>query len=572
MAKGISDLANGNGYIYATAPDGTTIKTVYNNTVIGARSARLAGAANAPVGASRSAIATITITGCAGTGNITAITIDGHNQLSGSLAVVTSTNSVLASAVAAAMNSYTPSAGYDYMASAQGDVVYVIAPIEAASSVNGFAITFSASVGSITADTTAFVNGSELSGEYDGSIGYRFFLDADYGAAGISGSAAATTDDLSYATEITRFLTVRGMETGVDVQTKTLSSNKVTNFTRLGSVTLLNIDTEGAGATDDCVAIDPTSFVEGDIVIVRSVDAARVVTVKHYASTGDNIYLNASTDMSLAGNTSSMILYYSNDPTNGASFYEISRTGFSNLTPSLTNLRTNGVNLPLSGVQTVTLATGGGTTSLTPASSKQYVLLSGSGTLSSSHTIQGAGTPKDGDEFFIKYNATFTASGNSVTIFGESLSTYEIANGGILIHAIYNLATTSWIATKIIPYAQTTVDKYENIVIPVSFESGEQTSYSVFLDYKYEITRIKAIVTKALAGTDDGTITASIDGTGVTTGVITLLASSVITTTASVTPSALYTASSVPNILSLATAKTTAGGKALVTVTLKRKS
>lgn len=102
--------------------------------------------------------------------------------------------------------------------------------------------------------------------------------------------------------------------------------------------------------------------------------------------------------------------------------------------------------------------------------------------------------------------------------------------------------------------------------LEVSFESGEQTTHKIYFPIAVKIVGLKAFVTKALSGTDDGTITPKDNaGTTMTEGTITLEASSAVGTEASATP----TANNVINAdqkLQLTVAKTTAGGKARVTV------
>ena len=76
----INNLGTGTGFIYETLQD-NTITCVRANTPEGVRDMLQKGAANAPIAANRSAVATITITGVAATGAFTAVTINGVNQI-----------------------------------------------------------------------------------------------------------------------------------------------------------------------------------------------------------------------------------------------------------------------------------------------------------------------------------------------------------------------------------------------------------------------------------------------------------------------------------------------------------
>ena len=109
----------------------------------------------------------------------------------------------------------------------------------------------------------------------------------------------------------------------------------------------------------------------------------------------------------------------------------------------------------------------------------------------------------------------------------------------------------------------------EVFVIPVSFQAGEQANNSFVIPFDGTIDDLTSYVTLALAATDDATITAQIGGVAVTNGQITLNASSALNTSDSATPTALNVFAAGDRI-DLVGAKTTAGGKALVSVTVTR--
>ena len=103
----------------------------------------------------------------------------------------------------------------------------------------------------------------------------------------------------------------------------------------------------------------------------------------------------------------------------------------------------------------------------------------------------------------------------------------------------------------------------------VSFESGEQGGYKVYFPQQVMITAIKGIVNKAIAGTDNGTITGANSVGNSTGGAITCTASDAIGTEYSATPTTNNTVAA-GSWYQLTTAKTTAGGK--VTVSLQYKT
>jgi len=106
--------------------------------------------------------------------------------------------------------------------------------------------------------------------------------------------------------------------------------------------------------------------------------------------------------------------------------------------------------------------------------------------------------------------------------------------------------------------------------VPVSFETGFQmATLDIYFPAKAQITRIRSIVTKALAGTDSGTIQAKNSaGTDLTTGLLTHAASAALADKQSAVPTANHTVAA-DDFLRLVTAKTTAGGEALVTIEYK---
>jgi hypothetical protein len=104
------------------------------------------------------------------------------------------------------------------------------------------------------------------------------------------------------------------------------------------------------------------------------------------------------------------------------------------------------------------------------------------------------------------------------------------------------------------------------IVVPVSFETGEQGTYRVYTAGKIRINRVKAIVVKAIAGTDNGTVTVK-DAAGDTIATLTAAASASLGTQYdSGSISDADQDISADSYFDLVTAKSTAGGKLLVSV------
>jgi hypothetical protein len=104
------------------------------------------------------------------------------------------------------------------------------------------------------------------------------------------------------------------------------------------------------------------------------------------------------------------------------------------------------------------------------------------------------------------------------------------------------------------------------IVASVSFETGEQGQYRIYNPGKIRIMRVRAIVTKALANTDAGTITVQ-DASGNTITTLTIPLSTALNTEFdSGVISIANQDLTADTHFRLLTAKTTAGGKAQVSI------
>ena len=111
---------------------------------------------------------------------------------------------------------------------------------------------------------------------------------------------------------------------------------------------------------------------------------------------------------------------------------------------SVTAFRAAGIPEEARGVQVTPVTSGGGTISLTPGSSKNILVLTGSPTLSSSLAVQTIGSPIDGDSFIVDYRASITPGANTVTIFGLGLTPAQIASGNCLIYTWYSTSSSTW--------------------------------------------------------------------------------------------------------------------------------
>lgn len=272
-----------------------------------------------------------------------------------------------------------------------------------------------------------------------------------------------------------------------------------------------------------------------------------------------------------------------------------------------------------------TLSSGGGTINLPTNEPYNTYRFSGIATLSSSYTIQSSGTPIAGMEYRILYQATLTLGANTLTIFGANIIS-DLSKQSLEIHAYYNgtswetkvladfgdtpfitsdmiesmtltssnfandsvppnaiqdnaidsinLVNNSIITTKILDSNVTlakleTKLKPEVIIVPVSFESGEQSNNSITIPYDFRIDTIRYDITKAIANTDVAIINPFINGVATSPSSITIPLSTVINTTASTTLASSNTGTT-NQVVKFVTSKTTPGGKALLTISLTR--
>ena len=102
-------------------------------------------------------------------------------------------------------------------------------------------------------------------------------------------------------------------------------------------------------------------------------------------------------------------------------------------------------------------------------------------------------------------------------------------------------------------------------VVPMSFDANEQTTTKIYFNSKVTINKIRGIVVKAVAASDNGTVTAA-DSTGnMTSGVITAVAADALNTAYIVSPSD-HNVIAADSYVQLTSVKSTAGGKLLVTL------
>jgi len=222
------------------------------------------------------------------------------------------------------------------------------------------------------------------------------------------------------------------------------------------------------------------------------------------------------------------------------------------------------------GATQVTITNAGGSITMTPGESKQFLQLVGGTTLTGSYTVTAGTGVADGDEFWIDYAGTIALGGFNITVFGYTLSEAEAANGNIAFYCKYDQGNATWRVVKMAKNGGSILGAYEVVVVPLSFETGEQCANPVVVPYDFEIIEINATVTKAIAGTDSATVAVDIDGTPTNPASGAFSASDPLGTLITITMVSANTGTAGQTI-NLTTSKTTAGGKALASIKLQRK-
>ena len=107
------------------------------------------------------------------------------------------------------------------------------------------------------------------------------------------------------------------------------------------------------------------------------------------------------------------------------------------------------------------------------------------------------------------------------------------------------------------------------ITLDMSFEANLVSATKIYFPFTVEIEKIRSIVTKAVADTDNGTITGANSVGASTNGVVTVAASSAVNDEDTATPTTNVSVAA-GSYYKLTTAKETKGGTVLVTLEYKR--
>lgn len=202
------------------------------------------------------------------------------------------------------------------------------------------------------------------------------------------------------------------------------------------------------------------------------------------------------------------------------------------------------------------------------------ILLTGTGTLSANYTLSTTASPLlAGATITFYFKATVDRDSYQFNILGTNLTVAQLNRESTIV-AVYNgvswdlnITPNTQAEEWLVPSDFADNRNLEVVVIPVSFETGEQCFNRAFIPYGFDLTDAWFHVTKAIAGTDDGTILIKGD-TGLLR-TITVPASTGLNIAIRAVVDNL-TQISPQSSLDCVTSKTTAGGKGLVSLVLQR--
>jgi len=418
----LAKYGSGVGYIYLTDSDNIIVRNI-PNTPEGRGFAERQMLVSSSIISNISASGTITVTAAGGT--ITNLSYGGVALFNTATAIGGATVSDVASNISVAINNHISVP--EYTAVSSSDTVTVYLDSDQGSSLNGTALASSVT-GATTITSTELDGGSYPTGEIDSQLGYKLYLNP---------SVSAIVDSLTGATDITYGALRKSSTSPYIIRDVEVSSGSV-SIDRDGAVTVVSVQTAGSIAASDLTSIDAGIFTDGDRVIIRGKDTAKVTTVKE----GGNIELANDSNFLTGGKNHSLTLQFS---ISDNKWYEVGRSP--GVALSVSSLRSASIATPVQGVTSEAINLGGITKPLTAGTDKGYYELTGSGTLTGSVSYGLNPGLVDGDTFIIDYNATITKGSFDISLAGVLLTASQALEGDIFVKAVWDATNSSWVVS-----------------------------------------------------------------------------------------------------------------------------
>ena len=416
----LAKYGSGVGYIYLTDVDDNIVQNVTNDAQ-GRDYAERKMLVSSVLTSNISASSNVEVTSAGG--DITNLSYNGVSVFDVASPVTGATTDDLATNLAIAINAHISVPEYTAVSSGSNVIVY-LDPAEG-SSLNG-TVGASATTGTAALAVENLDGGSYSTGEVDSQIGFKMYLNS---------SLTAPLDSLVGATDVTSGVLRKSSSSPYEVKQVEIVSDSI-SVDRDGAVTVVDVQTEGAIASDDLTSIDAGIFSDGDTIILRSQEAAKVTTVKE----GGNIELSNNADFITGTKDFAIVLQYS---TVDNTWYEINRSPGNDL--DVASLRSAGIAVPTQGVTTEVINLSGATTTLTPGVEKGYYNLTGTGSLTGSVSYNFAAGLVDGDTFIVDYNGLITIGAFGIFIGGVLLTQRQSAEGNVVVRGVWDSANAIWV-------------------------------------------------------------------------------------------------------------------------------
>jgi hypothetical protein len=523
----ISKLGSGIGILYIEDLDGNIISSISNDSD-GARQVKSHALTSSPVGYTISGKGSLRVVSILAAGTLINLTIDGVDQLEAStvpLAISGETQAAID--IAEAINSFIPSSGPNYTATAVETEVKITAPTSSGADVNGDVIAVSSTIGVNFVTDIENIDGGSTGDELISTItGAKYYLNPTTEA--IAGDVGSPGTE-----EISEFIINRGTQAQIPILSQNIAAESLANLKRYSQIQVVEV---GSSIANNLKTIEG-DFAIHDIIIVKNVSAF-TITIQ------DELSGNLRTDPdSFAMINDDYVIWfmYMDDPTDGLIWREIYRKPTTLAAGSVTNTELDDLSVSTAKVQAL---------AITEAKIALGVItnaLMASNAIGTVNIIDGAVTTVKILDLAISTAKIALLAVGTAQIADLAITEAKIADGAV---------TISKVSTQL---------KQGRVVVPISWETDELGLFEIKMP-ACTVTEIFLSITKDIAGTDAATFVPKDDsGTIMADGTIDLPALAPIGNNDTSTPTAnnVFTDG---QSMGLETLKATPGGKAVLTI------
>lgn len=503
------------------------------------------------------AYGSLTITAAA-SGSYSAVDIDGVAQISSSVTISTTVPFDAATAIATAVNAHTPATGPNYTANAvfidsTSARVDLIHPSQTNAN-DGDTISFTATTGNTA--TASDIKGGRAAGDYR----LRVFYDT-----GVNNWSTSTMP--STAEDVTDAMAFRGYQHVAAETTATVNQNQIDISRKGNQFTVL---VTGSSSNPDLNSISYPNARVGDTITLKPAGAGDPFLLKNTTD------IKIGRDIQLTDVQDAVVLRVSQQNPLQVELVSVNDRDFVQASDEIERVSINA-----SGTYNIIPNSTG-----TPPANTTYrnnVTVTATQTLTANYNfLIDTSNMRNGEKGIIDGN------GKAITVGSNTLS---VQSGTVIRNIDEGLAATGqWkafysydgteIQIEIVPDFSTQNTGFirpqqlknnsnrREVIVPVSFEAGEQAQYPVIFASDCNIISAQGTVIKQIAATDNAVVDIQVSSTSVAT--ITHIANENLNSTVSASPvSSFPVAVSGGNTIFFETSKTTPGGKTLVSVVIE---